>query len=88
MNIGDYISDVDLPEITSSEYQQLRYYVRLLGHKVSEEYGEYCLYGGEGYYLMLWPDGDIAWARDDEVKRYKGRRLSIEEVKRMIALCP
>ena len=88
MNVYDYITEDDACSLTSEEYNAFRMYLRFLGHKVSDEYGDHSLSsaGSAIFVLMLWDDGDLAWADTVTPAKHGGSRISLEEVKRMASM--
>lgn len=88
MNVYDYITEDDACNLTPEEYNAFRMYLRFLGHKVSDGYGDLSLSsaGSDIFVLMLWEDGDLAWADTVTPAKRGGSRISLEEVKRMASM--
>ena len=87
MNVYDYITEDDAYSLTPEEYHAFRMYLRFLGHKVSDGYGDLSsAVSNTIYVIMLWEDGDLAWTEAEIPAKHGGSRISLEEVKRMAAL--
>lgn len=87
MNVHDYITRDDACSLTSEEYYAFRMYLRFLGHKVSDEYGDLSLSASSAIFaLVLWDDGDLVWADTVTLEDMGGTKISLEEVKRMAKL--
>lgn len=85
MKINDYILSEDVKQLTDEEFQAYRQYLRLLGYRVSDLFGnrgelELDLYANA--HLYLFSDGDLGWFYDIP----KGNRITLEEVRRAIQL--
>lgn len=85
MKVGDFITYEDVMALTVDEWQSFRAYLRLLGHRVSEAYGQQLFSVRQICSVFLHPDGDLGW-RENELPYAKGVRITLEEVKRMAHL--
>lgn len=85
MKINDYILSEDVKHLTDEEFQAYRHYLRLLGYRVSDLFGnrgelDLELYAHAHLYMLR--DGDLCWCYDIP----KGNRITLEEIRRAIQL--
>ena len=71
--------------LTVDEWQSFRAYLRLLGHRVCEAYGQQLFSVRQSCSVFLHPDGDLGW-RKTYIPGVEGVRITLEEVKRMAQL--
>lgn len=88
MNVYDFIAKEDVNKLSDAEYIALRNYLKLLGHRVSDEFGKLGvgIANSQNECIMLYSDGDLGWASFEFADLRDGKRVPYEEAKRMAQL--